>query len=131
MTTTNVIDLQPLIQRRKQASCAHQAIIIDAAEAELECKSCGKQISPYWYLEKLAENWEQWESLHDEHKRQCQEYMDKVTATCNARIEDMNRRVRQLGEDINRLQAEKRALMNEQVGGVRVGDRVERWRRVP
>jgi hypothetical protein len=96
---THIIDLSPLLKMRRQSGCTHSVLLVEEALAELEC-----------------------EALVAEHEA-------KVKVEHERAIAHMNARAAQLRADVETLEAKKRQLMTEQIGGQTLGQLVKRWRR--
>lgn len=123
------IDLNPLLRRRRQAACDHPSVLIDASLADLECEVCGKQINPYWFIERLAEGWNEGAKRLEEYDARIKEHEAKMIEQHERNISIMNARAAQLRADVQTLEAKRRQLMLEDVGGKPLGVQVKRWRR--
>jgi len=117
-----LLDLQPRLRLKLQASCSHQFVSVDMSAADLTCDECGAEIDPWWYLRDLAKR-------NDAHLAWHQKVIDDVNQRVdafNADIADMNDRIRKLNDEINRLNNRRLELANTTVNGIRVGSRRRR-----
>lgn len=51
---SDVLDIAPLIQRRRQTDCYHPTFIVDDTTADLRCGACEKPLDPWWVLRCFA-----------------------------------------------------------------------------
>ena len=114
MSDVKILDLRPRLKARQQGQCAHPCVVVDYTAAEMECEDCGKPIDPWWFLRKMAR---EEMNLREETEAECA----KKRAECNEMIARANETVARLNADIRQLTDTRNRLMNEQVGGVRVG----------
>lgn len=114
--STDIIDLLPLIRRKRQLVCPHQHTEVgDEGDASLTCSDCDAKLDPWWYIRRLAD----WESkLKERH----QEY----TAACDTKMKETNEIIERQNETITRLNAEISRLtdVKNQLSNERVGDRL-------
>ena len=117
-----VIDLNPVLRVRRQSACEHSSVLVDETLADLECEACGKQLNPYWWIAGLAAQW-------NEHTQRIVDHEAKMLEQHKQNIAMMNHRAERLRLEIETLEAKKRQLMAESVGGQPLGRQVKRWRR--
>lgn len=120
----DITDLNPMLRRRKQSACEHVVVLVDEALAFLECEACQKELSPYWWIGRLCAEWNQ-------RRKELLEYEDKILKAHQQSVAMMNHRAARLQAEIETLEAKKRQLMQEQVGGAPLGKQVKRWKRAP
>lgn len=118
----DILDINPVLGRRRQALCEHACVLIDPELAEAECEACGKLINPYWLLDRFAEQW-------DDYARVIRDHEATIGEEHRQRVAMMNHRTERLRAEIETLEAKKRQLMTEQVAGQALGQQVKRWKR--
>ena len=106
-----LLDLQPMIRKRKQDACEHDHAEVSLSTAELDCVDCGAPIDPWWYLRKLATEDEQRREYNEEFQRE----VDKQTAQGRAAIERLNADIQKANAEIRRLIEMKNTLQNERM----------------
>lgn len=123
MDSGNVLDLQPLIQRKRAKDCLHQVVSVDDNIMSLTCDGCGSEIDPWWYLRKLANEPARWQ----EYTAKQQEIVRKL----DAEIARQRVVIGKYAAEITDLVDTKNRLANEQFEGRPLGNYVRRRRRAP
>lgn len=126
---TDLVDLNPLLRKRRQSTCEHPTVLVDETLADLECEECGKQVNPYWFIARIAEDWESDARALREYEAQIKEHEAAAQKQHEQNIASMNYRAERLRLEIETLEAKKCQLMAEQVGGQALGQQVKRWKR--
>lgn len=114
----DVVDLVPLIRRKRSSTCEHLHCEVDDTIASCSCTDCGAELDPWWFLRALA-------ARDESERRQLQKQHDDHVAwvnSANATIERLNREIRE-------LTAAKNRLWNEQLNGEPLGSIARRSRR--
>lgn len=108
-----VLDLGPLLLRKRAAQCDHANADVHDAEQMLVCQDCGAEVDVWWWLRRLA----------DEFEEERAELVDlrKRYAAWRA---DITRRAEQLRQEIVDLQELRAQLRGEEIDGVTLGARL-------
>lgn len=115
----SVLDLRPVLKRKRAAECPHDYAEVSETTASLTCGDCELEIDPWWYLRKLA----------NDDERRCAE-VTAVIEQYNAWCTSANEKLKRLHDEISQLTATKNRLYNEHAPDGRIiGQHVGRRRR--
>jgi hypothetical protein len=106
-----ILDLRPLLQRKKEVTCEHRYATVSMTAAELCCDECSADLDPWTFIRGLCE--------HEEHMISWRQEQERAV---DAKIEEGNKVLARMNETITRLNAEishlsdvRNKLWNERV----------------
>ena len=119
-----VLDLAPLLRRKKASACKHRSASVDDESPSLTCDDCEAEIEPWWFIRRMAKESEvvraEWDAVIADGEARM--------AEGNARISKLNEQITKLNTELVALQDLKNRLSNEQFGGRLLGHIVKRPR---
>lgn len=121
----DIIDIVPLIARRRRLTCKHDHVEVGDPEPTLECLDCGSPLCPWHYIRGLADNQLRWQKWNEEHRADA----DRKIAAHNAWVVKANATIQRLNDEIQHLHKIKNDLYNERVGDRLLGNIAKRPRR--
>lgn len=119
-----ILDLRPLLRRKKESGCSHDYATVSMTAAELCCDDCGADLDPWTFLRELCKHDEQMISWRQEQERA----VDAKIEEGNKIIADMNERIQRYNAQISHLVDVKNKLANERVGDRRLEEVARRHR---
>lgn len=124
MLPGKILDLRPLLQRKKETGCQHLCASVSMTTAELSCDDCGADLDPWLFLRDQCQRDEALISWRQEQERA----VDAKIEEGNKIIADMNERIQRYNAQISHLVDVKNKLANERVGDRRLEEMARRHR---
>lgn len=78
----NVISISVVRKTRFSRDCRHRQVEVDPVLAEVECKSCGKNVNPIEWIAMMAEEWDRVKELYRLHKDAADVWEEKQRTQC-------------------------------------------------
>lgn len=78
----NVISIEVARRHRFEKTCQHHSIFVDVDLAEIECRNCGKQLSPVEWIAMMAEEWSRVQNLYNTHREAAKLFDEKTRCKC-------------------------------------------------
>lgn len=91
----NILDLRPLLQRKKESACEHRYATVSMTAAELSCQDCSADLDPWTFIRELCQHEEYITLWRLEQER-----------GVDVKIEEGNKIIARMNETITRLNAE-------------------------
>lgn len=105
-----ILDLRPLLRRKKEKSCPHLHATVSMKAAELSCDDCGVDLDPWLFIRELCQHEEYMTSWRQEQERAVDAKIEegyKIIARMNETITRLNTEISHLSDVKNKLYNER------------------------
>lgn len=109
-----VLDLAPMLRRKRAGACKHPTVLIDDGAASATCEDCGAEIDPWLLLRQIANE-------RDDYDARIDAELAAKLAEANAHLDKLRRQLAYYTDEVNELIERRNRLWHEQINGKPLG----------